>query len=40
ADVIARSAMGGTELPIGIVTAFIGAPFFVGLLRYNRRSAI
>jgi iron complex transport system permease protein len=30
ADTLARS--GGTELPVGIVTAFVGAPFFIYLL--------
>ena len=36
-DVIARSVMSPAELPIGVVTAFIGAPFFAVLLRTNRR---
>jgi iron complex transport system permease protein len=33
ADVIARTAVAPAELPIGVVTAFIGAPFFVIVLR-------
>ena len=33
ADTVARTAAGATELPIGIVTAFVGVPFFVWLLR-------
>jgi iron complex transport system permease protein len=33
ADTVARTAMGGTELPVGIVTAAVGAPFFLYLLR-------
>lgn len=37
ADLVARTALHGSELPIGVVTAFLGAPFFVGLLRANRR---
>jgi len=37
ADVIARSVMSPSELPIGVVTAFIGAPFFAVLLRTTRR---
>lgn len=40
ADVIARSALSGSELPVGLVTAFIGAPFFAVLLRLNRRSLV
>ncbi len=40
ADVVARSALGGAELPIGLVTAFLGAPFFAGLLRVNRKSLV
>jgi iron complex transport system permease protein len=33
ADTLARSVAGATELPIGIVTALVGVPFFVWLLR-------
>ena len=36
ADVIARTAMAPAELPIGVVTAFFGAPFFAVLLRTSR----
>src|SRR5215211_7200853 len=32
ADLIARVVLAPAELPIGVVTAFIGAPFFAGLL--------
>lgn len=32
-DLIARTALSPTELPIGVVTAFLGAPFFVVILR-------
>jgi iron complex transport system permease protein len=32
ADVIARTIVTPSELPIGVVTALIGAPFFIGLL--------
>ena len=32
ADVIARSALGAGELPIGVITASIGAPLFIVLL--------
>jgi len=33
ADSIARVATAPTELPVGVVTAFIGVPFFIWLLR-------
>jgi iron complex transport system permease protein len=33
ADAVARSVLGGAELPVGIVTAFVGVPFFLWLLR-------
>ena len=39
ADVIARTALSPAELPIGVVTAFFGAPFFVVVLRTSRRMA-
>src|SRR5512133_2413429 len=37
ADVIARTVMSPAELPIGVVTAFFGAPFFAVVLRTSRR---
>jgi iron complex transport system permease protein len=39
ADVIARTVMSPAELPIGVVTAFFGAPFFAVVLRTSRRHA-
>ena len=36
ADVIARTALSPAELPIGVVTAFFGGPFFVLVLRTMR----
>ena len=33
ADVVARSIDGGREVPIGVITAIVGAPFFLLLLR-------
>src|ERR671931_392149 len=33
ADVIARTALSPAEIPLGIVTAFFGAPFFALVLR-------
>jgi cobalamin transport system permease protein len=40
ADVIARTALSPAELPIGVVTAFFGAPFFAIVLRTSRRMAV
>lgn len=36
ADVVARVAMSPAELPIGVVTAAVGAPFFAVVLRTSR----
>jgi len=38
ADLAARTIVEPAELPIGVVTAFLGAPFFVLVLRTSRRS--
>jgi iron complex transport system permease protein len=38
ADVAARTVVAPAELPIGVVTAFVGAPFFLLVLRLNRRT--
>jgi iron complex transport system permease protein len=40
ADVIARIVVAPSELPIGIVTAAIGAPFFLWLLLRGNRSIV
>ncbi len=37
ADIVARTALSPAEVPIGVVTAFLGAPFFVLVLRTSRR---
>ncbi len=37
ADVVARVVLAPAELPIGVVTAFCGAPFFLVVLRLARR---
>lgn len=37
-DLAARTVVSPAELPIGVVTAFIGAPFFVLILRATRRA--
>jgi iron complex transport system permease protein len=39
ADVLARTIIAPAELPIGVVTAFFGAPFFAVVLRTSRRTA-
>ncbi|MGH3620527.1 MAG: FecCD family ABC transporter permease [Sciscionella sp.] len=38
ADMVARTALAPAELPIGVVTAFTGAPFFVLVLRSATQS--
>ncbi|HZS94137.1 MAG TPA: iron ABC transporter permease [Chloroflexota bacterium] len=37
ADLIARSALPDTQLPLGVVTAIVGAPFFLYLLWQRKR---
>jgi len=37
ADVVARTALSPAEIPIGVVTAFFGAPFFAVVMRTSRR---
>jgi iron complex transport system permease protein len=39
ADVAARTALSPAELPIGVVTACVGAPFFLLVMRTTRTSA-
>jgi iron complex transport system permease protein len=39
ADVAARTVISPAELPIGVVTAFFGAPFFAVVLRTSRRAS-
>jgi iron complex transport system permease protein len=38
ADAAARVVIAPAELPTGIITALLGAPFFVALLLRQRRS--
>ncbi|HEX2705655.1 MAG TPA: iron ABC transporter permease, partial [Candidatus Lustribacter sp.] len=38
ADLLARTLIAPAELPIGVVTAFVGAPFFAVLLRVGGNS--
>lgn len=35
-DIVARTIVSPAELPIGVVTAFLGAPFFILILRTTR----
>ena len=37
-DTAARSVLAPTEIPLGVVTAFIGAPFFAYLLYRNKKA--
>ena len=39
ADTVARTAAAPAELPLGVVTAFVGVPFFLWLLRRQARRA-
>ena len=38
-DLVARTVSSPAELPIGVITAFFGAPFFIVVLRSSRRMA-
>lgn len=38
ADVVSRTVLAPVELPVGIVTAMVGAPFFIYLLRRKKYS--
>jgi iron complex transport system permease protein len=38
-DVLARTTLAPAEIPIGVVTAFLGAPFFALILRSRGRAA-
>jgi iron complex transport system permease protein len=35
-DLVSRTAVAPAQLPIGVITAFLGAPFFAVLLRTTR----
>jgi iron complex transport system permease protein len=37
ADLGARTLAAPDEIPIGVVTAFVGAPFFIVILRTSKR---
>ena len=38
ADTVARTILAPTELPVGVITALLGAPFFIYLLRKGKRA--
>ena len=38
ADTAARTLLAPSEIPVGIIMAFVGAPFFLYLLRKMKRS--
>lgn len=38
-DLVARTALAPSEIPIGVVTAFVGGPFFVVVLRTSRQGS-
>ncbi|MEV0587942.1 iron ABC transporter permease [Nonomuraea sp. NPDC050310] len=40
ADLVARTVLAPAELPIGVVTMFVGAPFFVAVLRMTRKVTV
>jgi iron complex transport system permease protein len=40
ADTAARTVAAPAELPIGVITAFIGAPFFIVVMRSTRAAAL
>ena len=40
ADLLARVLMAPAEIPVGIITAMIGAPFFIYLLRQSKREYV
>ena len=40
ADLLARTVISPAEVPIGVITAFFGAPFFVVLLRTRRAGPV
>jgi iron complex transport system permease protein len=37
-DTLARTVLAPTEIPVGVITALLGGPFFIWLLRSRRRS--
>ena len=40
ADTAARTLLAPAEIPIGVITAFVGAPFFIAVMRSTRMPAV
>jgi iron complex transport system permease protein len=40
ADLVARTAAAPAELPLGVITALAGAPFFLWLVRRTRHERL
>lgn len=40
ADTASRTIVAPAELPIGVITAFVGAPFFIAVMRSTRAAAL
>jgi len=40
ADTASRTLVAPAELPLGVITAFVGAPFFIGVLRSARMASL
>ena len=40
ADTVARTVVAPGEVPIGVITAFFGAPFFIAVMRSTRMAAL
>jgi iron complex transport system permease protein len=40
ADTTARTVLSPTEIPVGIITALCGAPFFVYLLQKSKKGRL
>jgi iron complex transport system permease protein len=40
ADTLARVLLSPTEIPVGVITALIGGPFFLFLLWKNKRKGM
>jgi iron complex transport system permease protein len=38
ADTASRTLMAPSEIPVGVITAFLGAPFFLFLLRRTKKA--
>jgi len=40
ADTAARTLLAPAEIPIGVITAFVGAPFFIAVMRSTRMTSV